>query len=314
MASRNWSKFWWQDWQRDPALNLCSLEARGLWMDMLCIMADAEKKGFLIIGKTKVSSKELAQLSRISEKKCKKLVEELENNGVFSRDENGFIFSRRMVRDAGISRKSAENGKKGGNPALTQNGDGGLTPGLTKGLNPTRIKAEAEAEAEAEERINKKEKTNSLGAGKHTRPDWVEKFIPLGNEILEIVGKDPSRERVDFGIVRQWLADAHDRGYSAEQAREAILDVIRTRCERGSGKGKLPRWFNTPVQEALASGAIAASEATAAAAEPEWTRQMGKDYTLYARNAIGRQERPISMREFQTAWMAQHNIPQGEAA
>lgn len=48
--------------------------------------------------------------------------------------------------------------------------------------------------------------------------------------------------------------------------------------------------------------------------KPEWTRQMGKDYTLYARNTIGRQERPVSMREFQTAWMVQHNIPQGEAA
>lgn len=312
MASRSWSKFWWQDWQRDPALNLCSIEARGLWMDMLCIMADAEKKGFLIIGKTKVSSKELAQLSRISEKKCKKLVDELENNGVFSRDENGFIFSRRMVRDAGISQKSAENGKKGGNPALTQNGGKGLTPSLTKGLNPTRIKAEAEAEAE--ERINKKEKTNSPDAAKHTRPEWVEKFVPLGNEILEIVGKDPSRERVDFGIVRQWLADAHDRGYSAEQARETILDVIRNRCERGSGKGKLPRWFNNPVQEALASGAIAASEANAAAAEPEWTRKLCRDYTLHSRNATGRQEAPMPFREFQVRWMEQHNIPQGEAA
>lgn len=157
-------------------------------------------------------------------------------------------------------------------------------------------------------------RSECMRAASEKRPDWVEKFIPLGNEILEIVGKDPVRERVDFGIVRQWLADAHDRGYSAEQAREAILGVIRGRCERGSGKGKLPRWFNTPVQEALASGAIAASEANAAAAEPEWTRKLCRDYTLHSRNATGRQEAPMPFREFQVRWMEQHNIPQGEAA
>lgn len=160
-----------------------------------------------------------------------------------------------------------------------------------------------------------KNRKEPLSAKHAPDADWVSaNWMRLGNEVLDAAGVDPAKSMVRTGEVRQWLADARDRGYGYDAAREVILSAIREKCERGAGQGKPPAWFRIPVQEALASGAIAASEATAAAAEPEWTRQMGKDYTLYARNAIGRQERPISMREFQTAWMAQHNIPQGEAA
>lgn len=124
-------------------------------MDMLCVMAGADKKGFLMVGEKALSEKEIAKISRISEKKCKKILLELKTNRVFSISNDGIIYCRRMVRDSEISRKSAENGKKGGNPNLTK----GLTPSLTKGLNPTRIKAEAEAEAEAieEKKVEKKE-------------------------------------------------------------------------------------------------------------------------------------------------------------
>lgn len=300
MATRSWSKFWWQDWQRDPALNLCSLEARGLWMDMLCIMADAEEKGVLTIGKTKVSSKELAQLSRISEKKCKKLVEELENNGVFSRDENGFIYSRRMVRDAGISRKSAENGKKGGNPALTQNDDKGLTPCLTEGLNPTRIKAEAEAEAYSEaesEAESRRTSAASCGEG-----DWVDaNWLALGDEVLAASGRDASKGFVDVGVVRQWLADARKIGYDYDAARETILAVIREKCEKGSGRGKVPKWFHAPVSEAIRTGCVTPG------AQPEIVDKPIKDaYREHVNFLIKRGEKYKTYDEFAADWRERH--------
>ena len=39
---QRWSKFWWGDWQNDKALRLCSIGARGLWMEMLCIAHEGE--------------------------------------------------------------------------------------------------------------------------------------------------------------------------------------------------------------------------------------------------------------------------------
>lgn len=127
-----WSKFWWKDWQNDLALKSCSYAARGLWMEMLAIMHAAERIGFFEISGKKVGIKQLAGLTNGSDREVKKLLSELEENGVFSVDDEGFIFSRRMVRDKENSDISAEYGRSGGNPSLTKNNDkkgkGGVNP------------------------------------------------------------------------------------------------------------------------------------------------------------------------------------------
>lgn len=127
-----WSKFWWKDWQNDLALKSCSYAARGLWMEMLAIMHAADRIGFFEISGKKVSAKQLAGLTNGSDREVRKLLSELQENNVFSVDEEGFIFSRRMVRDKENSDISAEYGRAGGNPSLTKNDDkndkGGVNP------------------------------------------------------------------------------------------------------------------------------------------------------------------------------------------
>ena len=49
MGVNPWSKFFWNDWENDPALKLCSLAAQGLWMRMLCICAKGETRGWLLV-------------------------------------------------------------------------------------------------------------------------------------------------------------------------------------------------------------------------------------------------------------------------
>jgi hypothetical protein len=50
-----------------------------------------------------------------------RLLTELEDCGVFERDEEGCIYSRRMIRDESIRNTRAAGGKLGGNPALKHN-------------------------------------------------------------------------------------------------------------------------------------------------------------------------------------------------
>jgi hypothetical protein len=107
-----WSKFCWRDWQHDIALRACSLEARGLWMDLLCIMHEGSPVGHLTINGRPMTIKEMTINSRISIIRCRKLLEELEKAAVFSRSENGTIFCRRMVRDAEASDIGRENADK----------------------------------------------------------------------------------------------------------------------------------------------------------------------------------------------------------
>jgi hypothetical protein len=44
-----WMKFYPADWRSDPMLRLCSLAARGLWAEMICLMHEAEPYGSLLV-------------------------------------------------------------------------------------------------------------------------------------------------------------------------------------------------------------------------------------------------------------------------
>ena len=128
MTAMRWTKFWWGDWRSDPALRACGYAARGLWMDMLALMHEGQPYGHLTINGRAASAKHLAAMAGGSEREVAKLLAELEEAGVFSRTEDGVIFSRRMVRDKAAGDAARENGSKGGNPTLKGKRGGGDNP------------------------------------------------------------------------------------------------------------------------------------------------------------------------------------------
>lgn len=123
MAGTTWSKFFWSDWRSDPGLRACSYAARGLWIDMLAIMADAEPIGTLCLGAKPMLAAALARITGGLTPEVETLLSELEANDVFSRDRHERIFSRRMVRDAKKSQTAQKNGRLGGNPNLGKQSD-----------------------------------------------------------------------------------------------------------------------------------------------------------------------------------------------
>ena len=114
-------QFYPSDWRKDSGLRLCSLAARGLWVELMCIAHECEEYGKLKQNGRGFSHKTLAKLVGLSPQTTLKLLKELEENGVFSRDEDGAIYSRRMVRDEELRKIRAEAGSKGGNPILLGN-------------------------------------------------------------------------------------------------------------------------------------------------------------------------------------------------
>jgi len=112
-------QFYPGDWLHDAALRSCSIEARGLWMDMMCIMHQAEPYGYLMVNLKVINEDNLARLVGVPRKRLKSLLFELENAGVFSKNiENSALFCRRMVRDEEVRNRRAQGGSLGGNPAL----------------------------------------------------------------------------------------------------------------------------------------------------------------------------------------------------
>lgn len=107
-----WLKFYPQDWRGDAKLRSCSIGARGLWVEMLCIMHEAEPYGHLLLGSVPASNRQLAALAGIAQKEALAFIAELGSAGVFSRNDQGVIFSRRMVRDHEKSQKGRDDANK----------------------------------------------------------------------------------------------------------------------------------------------------------------------------------------------------------
>jgi hypothetical protein len=134
-VKKPWFKFYPQDWRGDAKLRSCSIGARGLWAEMLCIMHEAVPYGYLLLGSVPVSNRQLASLAGISQKEALAFLAELGSAGVFSRDEKGVILSRRMVRDHERAQKGRDdankrwgNGDDDGKPIGTPNGAQHGTP------------------------------------------------------------------------------------------------------------------------------------------------------------------------------------------
>jgi DNA-binding Lrp family transcriptional regulator len=137
-------QFYPSDWRKDSGLRLCSLAARGLWVELMCIAHESEEYGKLKQNGRGFSHKTLAKLVGLSPQTTLKLLKELEENGVFSRDEDGAIYSRRMVRDEELRKIRAEAGSKGGNPILLgnlvkQNGKQKPTPSSSSSSSVTPL-------------------------------------------------------------------------------------------------------------------------------------------------------------------------------
>lgn len=113
-----WMMFFPADHRADPALRVCTLAARGLWIEMVCLMHEADPYGHLVSKGRPITMEQLASLSGTSKVQVKKLVAELCESGVLSQTNEGTIFSRRMVRDFIKRQRNVENGAKGGNPNL----------------------------------------------------------------------------------------------------------------------------------------------------------------------------------------------------
>jgi len=111
-SKRPWFKFYTANWRGDPGLRLCSAAARGLWIEMLTLMHDAEPYGTLTLNGKAIEPALLAELTHIPAKEVTTLVDELRDRGVFGTAKNGVIFSRKMKKDRKISEKGKENAGK----------------------------------------------------------------------------------------------------------------------------------------------------------------------------------------------------------
>jgi hypothetical protein len=113
-----WFKFFPTDWRSDPKLRMCSIAARGLWIEMIALMHEAIPYGHMVVSGISPTDTQLAVLTGAPSEQIPELIGELEQAGVFSRTKEGVIYSRKMTRVAKKAAVARKNGKNGGNPSL----------------------------------------------------------------------------------------------------------------------------------------------------------------------------------------------------
>lgn len=93
-----WFPFEPQKWLSDEKVSACSLSTQGVWIRILCKMHSCEPRGYFLVNGIIPDSKLAAKIIGITEEEYVNAASELDLFGVWSRDNNGAVYNRRMVR------------------------------------------------------------------------------------------------------------------------------------------------------------------------------------------------------------------------
>lgn len=183
MSDRPWMKFYPRDWRGDQALRAVSLSARGLWIEMLCIMHEAKPYGHLLIGDQPVSSDVLSRVVGASPEEVQALLVELQTAGVCRTTRTGVVYSKRMTDDF----KRSQDGRKAKRSAIEQSSE-------RKGekVGPSRVptRVPSTQRPEAREEVEGHRSPSTLFEGED---DFD---LEEGRQLGSVVDFDELRERI----------------------------------------------------------------------------------------------------------------------
>jgi hypothetical protein len=201
---QNYIKFYGNDWRSDPRLRVCSAASRGVWIDLITFMMEAEPFGYLLINDKQPTPEQIGMLTCTPPQVVKKALVELEEAGVFSRCEDGTIYSRRMVRD----RERSEEGRKHKLEGIGRSPPSSPPPRVATSP-PSPEKVERPSTHAGARSFQKPEATSvPNGTGGHgPPPDPVKALFDSAVEIFEAAGKPPNEARSIAGKLRKNLGD-----------------------------------------------------------------------------------------------------------
>ena len=113
MAKQPAFMFYTGDWLKDPQLRRCSAAARGIWMDLLCLMHEMPTRGVLRDETGAVWSIEDV-VNSIGGCTAEMVGELIDKRVLKKSHRRGTLFCARMLREAVVSRRRARSGKQGG--------------------------------------------------------------------------------------------------------------------------------------------------------------------------------------------------------
>lgn len=212
MSDRPFMKFYPSDWRGSTSLKLVSMAARGLWIEMLCIMHEAEPYGHLLHKGRKLDASSLAVLVSAPVSDVESWLAELEAFGVADRKRSGVLFSKRMEADEIKRGKNRDNGKKGGNPSLRKDEEipGSVNPKITEG-----------DKAQRPETRDQRPEDSSFQSESAREDDFGDMF----GGSLPVPAKPKREKRTPTHLPKDWQPSDEDRAFAeSEGMTEAQTD------------------------------------------------------------------------------------------
>lgn len=197
-----WTKWYWEKWEAEPTLRLCSLAAQGLWMRLLCLMA--KEGGYLRINGRPPSLGDLSRVVGHPKEEIQPLLGELERQGVFTRTTSREVFCRRMVKTTS---------KQGAGRV------GGFAKAQNLQADPVLLDPEGEGEGEVD--------TPQPPRGSGTRPlrrGEIEAIWQMATRV--------SRGRSSIEQLEKSMRAAYDRGHGFEAIQRGIRGYFASREAR----------------------------------------------------------------------------------
>jgi hypothetical protein len=130
-AKMPWMKFYPSDWTRD--LRRVPLDARGLWLDLVCEMWNSPDRGVLLHANGhRVEDEEIPRIVGETPATTRRALAQLERVGILSRDDAGAIVCRRMLREEAVRNQTRKRVQKhrssaGGNAPCNAPCNGSVT-------------------------------------------------------------------------------------------------------------------------------------------------------------------------------------------
>ena len=264
MAKNPSSIWYWNDWLVDPCVRGCSMAAQGMWMQMLGIAAAAD--GYVRVGDKPCSMSDLATITGQDKRSVSRWVRELEKRGVFSRDEDGTIFCRRMRREAEARAAKRANGgaqvrKKSARSAHPS--EGAKQPELFDNPPPKPEKCatpDSDSYAVSQDSASiSKPLPESLDAprAREGRSENNEKGNPEGGRCAPLADASavhqpdkPAIRRTPVGMIRPAFWECNDELPSSLASATDYRDfALKCKCRSGGPAGTCDRSFDGQASE-----------------------------------------------------------------
>lgn len=140
MAERKlpYIQFWVDDWRADACIKGCGPAARGVWFEMLLVMHQSPERGFFLSESGQPMTNEMfARLTGYTTDEISVTRALLERDMVYSIDERGIAFNRKMIREESIKKAARERqSRKRQKIKRTRNVTRDVTPHVTVDVTP----------------------------------------------------------------------------------------------------------------------------------------------------------------------------------